>query len=105
MESSGDARDLLARLRLLALETSTVVGQLALRGGGELVARDGLVTLGRAGAILGLSGRTVSRAVASGALHGERVEATGGVELVVVAKSDLHRWAAERAKRKAARRG
>ncbi len=98
MESSGvGPRELLARLRQLALETSSVVGQLALHDGGQLVAGTGrLVTVTRASQLAGLSDQTVRRAVVRGDLRGEPVESTGGVQIIVIARADLHRWAGER---------
>ncbi len=108
MESSGvDPHALLARLRQLALDTSAVASQLALRAGGQLVAGSGLVTVTRASQLAGLSDQTVRRAVERGDLHGERVESTGGVHLVVIARADLFRWAGDRASghRRKTRRG
>lgn len=107
MESSGvDPRALLARLRQLSLETSVVVGQLALHEGGQLVAGAGqLVTVTQASQLVGLSDQTVRRAVTRGDLRGERVESTGGTHLVVIARADLFRWAGDRAHGRKVRRG
>lgn len=107
MDSSGvDPHALLARLRQLALDTSVVVGQLALHEGGQLVAGTGqLVTVTRASQLASLSDQTVRRAVARGELRGERVESTGGVHLVVIARADLYRWAGDRANGRKGRHG
>lgn len=108
MESSGeDALALLVRLRQLALEIPSVVGQLAVRhAGGQLVAGSGQrYTVTRAAQVIGCCGATVRRAVERGDLAGEQVESTGGVMFVVVARADLHRWAASRESGRKARRG
>lgn len=107
MESSGEPLALLARLRQIALEIPVVVGQLALRSaGGLLVAGTGQrVTVTRASQLIGVSDQTVRRAFEGGDLAGERVESTGGVQIVVIARADLHRWAAGRTQGRKARRG
>lgn len=109
MEPLVEARDLLARLRLLALDVAAVVGQLALRSGGELVgsASGRLVSVGRAAQVVGVSDKTVRRACQDGSLHSEEVELTGGEMQFAIRRSDLHAWAARRGatRRRGASRG
>jgi hypothetical protein len=101
MASSEGSRELLARIRLLLLEALAVVGQLAQRGGGELVASQGQrMTLGRAASLVDVSERTLRRACEGGSLQSERIEAAGEGRLVIVSRSDVLRWAAERASRR-----
>lgn len=109
MEPPVEARDLLARLRLLALDVTAVVGQLALRSGGELVGSSSgrRVSVGRAAQVVGVSDATIRRACKGGSLQSEEVELTGGEIVLAIRRGDLAAWATRRAatRRRGAGRG